>query len=168
MIKKANLTKAVALIAAIGIIAGSNGIVATAEASSSGSHSLSLAGLSFEIILENLGDGVLAENCYTFVDDPAQTWLDPLFFGLSGTWVQHLGEMAGRLPSLFDRSGAGFVTQYTAFAKTPFPLDLGGGLEGPVRLIQNGAVSAGLGREELRLRAYSTVVIELARIMQKI
>ena len=35
MIKKANLTKAVALIAAIGIIAGSNGIVATAEASAS-------------------------------------------------------------------------------------------------------------------------------------
>ena len=151
MKRKAYLSAVIGLLATFGIFGGSIGIVDTAEASTNGHHSGdSLSGRSFNVNVKNLDDGTSVRNCYTFKEDG--TWIDPAFLGPTpeeglspGTWVQHTG---------------GFITRYTAFAKTAFPIDIGDGLVGPFRLIQNGTVTPTWRKGKLRLRAYSTLIIE--------
>jgi hypothetical protein len=151
MKKISYLSAVVGLLATFGVIGGSIGIIDTAEASSSRSHSsYSLAGRSFQIHGTYVSwDEAIGgptpddfENCYTFVDDDVNTWLDPLFpapgFAVPGTWVQHTG---------------GFVTNYTAFAEVTDGIAPGIDLS----LIQNGTVTPTFRRGKQRLNAYSTV-----------
>lgn len=145
------LSAVVGLFATFGVIGGSIGIIDTAEASSSRSHSsYSLAGRSFQIhgTYVSWNEAIFGptppdfENCYTFVDDDVNTWLDPLFPGpgmaVPGTWVQHTG---------------GLVTNYTAFAEVTDAFGPGVDLS----LIQNGTVTPTFRSGKQRLNAYSTV-----------
>lgn len=145
------LSAVIGLLATFGVVVGSIGIIDTAEASSWKSHSsYSLAGRSFQIHgtyvswNEALGGPTPPdfENCYTFVDDDVNTWLDPLFpaagIAVPGTWVQHTG---------------GLVTNYTAFAEVTDGIAPGVDLS----LIQNGTVTPTFRRGKKRLKAYSTV-----------
>ena len=149
MKKTADLIAAIVLLASFGVVSGSTGIIDTAEASSYGHKArYSLAGRSFQIRGtyvswdESLGFGPKPDdfdNCYTFVDDDANTWIDPLFPAL-GTWIQHTG---------------GFIARYTAFAEATDLLGPGTDLS----LIQNGVVTPAFRRGKQRLNAYSTVII---------
>ncbi len=146
MKRKAYLSAVIGLLATFGVIGGSIGIVDTAEASFSRSHSHSLAGRSFQVNVKNLDDGTSVPNCYTF--EEGGTWVDPAFLGgglpvFLGTWVQHTG---------------GFFTRYTAFAKSPEIPDFA---VPPLRLIQNGTVVRSFRKGKLWLRAYSTVMLDL-------
>ncbi len=159
MIRKAYLIAAVVLLGTFGVVGGSVDIVSTAEASSDAhSHGFSLAGRSFRIHGTYVEWNPLAgptppdfENCYTFVDDNVQTWLDPLFPDAAnpvpGTWIQHTG---------------GLITRYTAFSVSPPPSvspELG------VLLMQNGIVTPTFRRGKYRLNAYSTVYLGFGAIL---
>ena len=151
MKKITHLIATIALLATVGILGGSIGIIDTAKASSNGSHSShSLAGRFFKIRGEYLPGYPLSgspafDNCYTLADDG--TFGDPLFpdnmnpaNAIPGTWIQHSG---------------GFVRRYTAFAEAV-------NLFGPgvnLQLIQNGIVTPTWRKGVLYLRAYSTVVV---------
>ena len=125
MRKTIHLIAVISLLVTFGVAGGSIGIIDTAEAGSSGSHSRhSLAGRTFLVNVKNLDDGTSNLNCYTFEEDG--TWIDPRFLGptieellFPGDWIQHTG---------------GFITRYTAFAKSPAipAIELP-----PLRLIQN-------------------------------
>lgn len=149
MKKSLFLTVTVALITSVGVMGGSIGIIDTAEAGPNAHSRHSLAGRSFQVNVKNLDDGTSNSNCYTF--EESGTWIDPLFlegFVIPGTWIQH--------------TGWPFI-RYTAFARTPFPLDLGEldlGMA-TLRLIQNGTVRPGWRKRSLRLRAYSTAIAEV-------
>jgi hypothetical protein len=135
----------IGLLATLGVIGGSIGIVETAEAEG-------LGGRSFQVKVKQIsGARPPAEppapmppgpNCYTFEADG--TWIDPLFLGpnlpvFPGTWVQHT---------------EGAITRYTAMAESPeFPF-----LPALV-LVQNGHVTPTFSKGQLRLKAFSTVFI---------
>jgi len=148
MKRKAFLIVVIGLIATFGVFGGSIGIVDTAEASPNGHKSRdSLSGRSFQVNVKDLDLGTSNSNCYTFEEDG--TWIDPLFledFVFPGTWIQHTGW---------------FVTRYTAFARVPASVDLfvDDGTSA-LLLIQNGTVTPTWRKGKLRLRAYSTVIIE--------
>lgn len=147
MKRKAFLIAVIGLIAIFGAIGGATGIIDTAEASHGRSSSDSLSGRSFQVNVKNLDDGTSSSNCYTFEEDG--TWVDPLFLGpppylFLGTWVQHTGWP---------------FTRYTAFAKSPAIPEFDD--LPPLRLIQNGTVRPGWRKGSLRLRAYSTAMLDL-------
>jgi len=158
MKRKTLLIPIIGLLATFGL-GGSIGIVDTAEAGSSESHSRhSLAGRSFQIVGtyvfwdESIGGPDVPpdfDNCYTFNEDGV--FIDPKFpdptnsqdnpaGAIPGNWIQHTG---------------GFFTRYTAFA---IGVDLfGDGID--LQLIQNGVVIPTWRRGALKLNAYSTVLI---------
>ena len=133
-------------LATIGVLGGSIGIVATGEADDG------LAGLSFVVDVKMVAGGTSpffdppmppGPNCYTFVDDDAQTWIDPLFLDpappllFPGTWV-------------ITEDGA--ITRYTAEATSPALPELG---LPPLRLVQEGMITPAL-----RLTAFSSLYID--------
>lgn len=145
MRRKKFLNVSTGLLATLGIIGGSIGIVGTAEADG-------LGGRSFMIKVKQITrEAPPAEtpapmppgpNCYTFEADG--TWIDPLFLGpnlpvFPGTWVQHT---------------QGAITRYTAMAESPeFPF------LPPLVLVQNGQITPTFSEGKLRLKAFSTVFI---------
>ena len=152
MKKTKHLIVVTALLITFGVIGGAIEIIDTAEASSTGglSHP-GLAGTTFLVRVKDLDAGTTNLNCYTFVKDGV--WIDPRFLGpkeadglVPGNWIQHTG---------------GLTTRYTAFARTPFELDLnpfGIPVIGQIRLIQNGTVFRNYKGKRMFLRAYSTAI----------
>lgn len=141
-----------ALLTIVGVMGGSIGVIGTAVASSSGSLAEArLAGKTFLVRVKDLDVGTTNLNCYTFEEDG--TWIDPRFLGptaaeglVPGNWIQHAG---------------GLTTRYTAFARTPFDVDLnpfGIPVIGQLRLIQNGTVFRNYKGKRMFLRAYSTAI----------
>jgi hypothetical protein len=147
MRRRTFLNVIIGLLATLGVIGGSIGIVGTAEAEG-------LGGRSFVVKVKQITrEAPPAEtpapmppgpNCYTF--EAGGAWIDPLFLGpfcpvFPGEWVQHT---------------QGAVTRYTAMAEST--TDLCPFLP-PLLLVQNGQITPTFSEGKLRLKAFSTVFI---------
>ena len=134
------LTAVCALLASVGAVGASIGIAVTAQAGPP--MATGVAGLSFVVEVKELGvGGQPGPNCYTFLDDESQTWLDPLFLP---------PEFGGLFPGTWEADQIGPVTHYTATASTP---------DGFVVLVQTGQVTPSFAKGQRQLRASSTAYV---------
>lgn len=125
----------IGLLATFGVIGSSIGIVSTAEAGPKVSDGM--AGRFFMVTVKELGSGGAPfENCYSFLDDDGQTWIDPPFPGGPGTWQ--------------DEDSNGVITHYTTQAEA---------FGGLVTLVQVGQVTPSFSKGQSRITAFSAVTV---------